>query len=64
MTLVAHGVKPIPRRSVRCSITHVFAFICTKTDWSKRYAEADEIFEYIQDITEQYKIKRLLQIQS
>ena len=28
-----------------------------KTDWSKRYAEAPEIFDYIQDITNQYQIK-------
>lgn len=41
----------------------MFNHICTlclfapKTDWSKRYAEAPEIFDYIQDITNQYQIK-------
>jgi len=38
--------------------SHMYSLsFAPKTDWSKRYAEADEIFTYIQDITEQYKLK-------
>ena len=38
--------------------SHMYSLsFAPKTDWSKRYAEADEIFGYIQDITEQYKLK-------
>ena len=25
---------------------HILFVFCTKTDWSKRYAEAPEIFDY------------------
>ncbi len=32
-----------------------------KTDWSKRYAEAPEIFEYIQSLIEQYQLKNYIQ---
>lgn len=32
-----------------------------KTDWSKRYAEAPEIFEYIQTLIEQYQLKNYIQ---
>ena len=38
--------------------SHMYSLsFAPKTDWSKRYAEADEIFTYIQDITERYKLK-------
>jgi cation diffusion facilitator CzcD-associated flavoprotein CzcO len=38
--------------------SHMYSLsFAPKTDWSKRYAEADEIFEYIQDITQQYRLK-------
>ncbi|EXA67976.1 flavo domain protein [Acinetobacter baumannii 348935] len=28
-----------------------------KTDWSKRYAEAPEIFSYIQDLVSHYNLR-------
>lgn len=38
--------------------SHMYSLsFAPKTDWSKRYAEAPEIFDYIQDITDQYQIK-------
>ncbi|VCX16645.1 Baeyer-Villiger monooxygenase [Acinetobacter baumannii] len=38
--------------------SHMYSLsFAPKTDWSKRYAEAPEIFDYIQDITNQYQIK-------
>ena len=38
--------------------SHLYSLsFAPKTDWSKRYAEAPEIFDYIQDITNQYQIK-------
>jgi cation diffusion facilitator CzcD-associated flavoprotein CzcO len=32
-----------------------------KTDWSKRYAEAPEIFQYIQDLIQDYQLKPYIQ---
>ena len=32
-----------------------------KTDWSKRYAEAPEIFQYIQDLIQKFELKRFIQ---
>ncbi|MFI7965782.1 NAD(P)-binding protein, partial [Acinetobacter baumannii] len=38
--------------------SHMYSLsFAPKTDWSKRYAVAPEIFDYIQDITNQYQIK-------
>ena len=38
--------------------SHMYSLsFAPKTDWSKRYAEADEIFDYIQEITTQYKLR-------
>ncbi|EXH15807.1 NAD(P)-binding Rossmann-like domain protein [Acinetobacter sp. 1245593] len=38
--------------------SHMYSLsFAPKTDWSKRYAEAPEIFDYIQDITNKYQIK-------
>ena len=38
--------------------SHMYSLsFAPKTNWSKRYAESNEIFDYIQDITEQYKLK-------
>ncbi len=38
--------------------SHMYSLsFAPKTDWSKRYAEAGEIFDYVQDITTQYKLK-------
>ncbi|MBM0875161.1 NAD(P)/FAD-dependent oxidoreductase [Acinetobacter pittii] len=38
--------------------SHMYSLsFAPKTDWTKRYAEGPEIFNYIQDITQKYKIK-------
>ncbi len=40
--------------------SHMYSLsFAPKTDWSKRYAEAPEIFDYIQDITDQYQMALL-----
>ncbi len=37
--------------------SHMYSLSCApKTNWSKRYAEAKEIFQYIQDITAQFNV--------
>ncbi|MEN8352389.1 flavin-containing monooxygenase [Acinetobacter towneri] len=35
-----------------------------KTDWSKRYAEAPEIFQYIQDVVQQFNLREYCQFNS
>ncbi len=54
MMWVAHGGKistlAQPVMFNRICIPLSFA---PKTDWSKRYAEAPEIFQYIQDVVQQ-----------
>ena len=42
--------------------SHMYSLsFAPKTDWSKRYAEAPEIFEYIQDLTENYQLRQYIQ---
>ncbi len=39
--------------------SHMYSLsFAPKSDWSKRYAEAGEIFSYIQEITEQFQLKK------
>lgn len=39
--------------------SHMYSLsFAPKTDWSKRYAEAPEIFSYIQDVIQQYDLKK------
>ena len=42
--------------------SHMYSLsFAPKTDWSKRYAEAPEIFEYIQNLTENYQLRQYIQ---
>lgn len=42
--------------------SHMYSLsFAPKKDWSKRYAEAPEIFDYIQDLVEEYALKRYIQ---
>ena len=44
--------------------SHMYSFsFAPKTNWSKRYAEAGEIFSYIQDITEQFQLREYCQFE-
>ena len=57
MMSVELGVKTAIQE-LRDVQSHMYSLsFAPKTDWSKRYAEAPEIFDYIQDITNQYQIK-------
>ena len=39
--------------------SHMYSLsFAPKTDWSKRYAEAPEIFSYIQSVTQEYNLKQ------
>ena len=41
--------------------SHMYSLsFAPKTDWSKRYAEAPEIFQYIQDITRDYQLRQFI----
>lgn len=42
--------------------SHMYSLsFAPKTDWSKRYAEAPEIFDYIQDLIQQFNLKKYIQ---
>ena len=42
--------------------SHMYSLsFAPKKDWSKRYAEAPEIFDYIQDLIEQFDLKKYIQ---
>ena len=42
--------------------SHMYSLsFAAKTNWSKRYAEAPEIFDYIQDLIEQFNLKKYIQ---
>ena len=42
--------------------SHMYSLsFAPKTDWSKRYAEAPEIFDYIQDLIQQFDLKKYIQ---
>jgi cation diffusion facilitator CzcD-associated flavoprotein CzcO len=42
--------------------SHMYSLsFAPKTDWSKRYAEAPEIFDYIQDLIKTYDLKKYIQ---
>ena len=42
--------------------SHMYSLsFAPKTNWSKRYAEAPEIFDYIQDLIEQFELKKYIQ---
>lgn len=42
--------------------SHMYSLsFAPKTDWSKRYAEAPEIFDYIQDLIQEYDLKKYIQ---
>ena len=42
--------------------SHLYSLsFAAKPDWSKRYAEASEIFDYIQDLVERYQLKQYIQ---
>ncbi|WP_336148581.1 NAD(P)/FAD-dependent oxidoreductase [Acinetobacter ursingii] len=44
--------------------SHMYSLsFAPKTNWSKRYAEAGEIFSYIQDITEQFQLRESCQFE-
>ena len=44
--------------------SHMYSLsFAPKTNWSKRYAEAGEIFSYIQDITEQFQLREYCQFE-
>ncbi len=41
--------------------SHMYSLsFAPKTDWSKRYAEAPEIFDYIQDLIKDYNLKKYI----
>lgn len=42
--------------------SHMYSLsFAPKLDWSKRYAEAPEIFDYIQDLIQEYNLKQYIQ---
>ncbi|MDM1247499.1 NAD(P)/FAD-dependent oxidoreductase [Acinetobacter sp. R933-2] len=42
--------------------SHMYSLsFAPKKDWSKRYAEAPEIFDYIQDLIKEYELKKYIQ---
>ena len=42
--------------------SHMYSLsFAPKKDWSKRYAEAPEIFDYIQDLIKEYQLKKYIQ---
>ena len=42
--------------------SHMYSLsFAPKTDWSKRYAEAPEIFDYIQNLIKEYNLKKYIQ---
>lgn len=42
--------------------SHMYSLsFAPKKDWSKRYAEAPEIFDYIQDLIKEYNLKKYIQ---
>ncbi|OTG82984.1 flavin-containing monooxygenase [Acinetobacter sp. ANC 4648] len=44
--------------------SHMYSLsFAPKKDWSKRYAEAAEIFDYIQDIIKEFELKEFIQFQ-
>lgn len=45
--------------------SHLYSLsFAPKTDWSKRYAEAPEIFQYIQDVVQQFNLREYCQFNS
>ncbi|MDV2455354.1 flavin-containing monooxygenase [Acinetobacter towneri] len=45
--------------------SHLYSLsFAPKTDWSKRYAEAPEIFQYIQDVMQQFNLREYCQFNS
>ena len=45
--------------------SHMYSLsFAPKTDWSKRYAEAPEIFDYIQHVTREYNLKQFCRFNS
>lgn len=43
--------------------SHMYSLsFAPKTDWSKRYAEAPEIYDYIQDLIHDYDLKKYIQL--
>ena len=45
--------------------SHLYSLsFAPKTDWSKRYAEAPEIFRYIQDVVQQFNLREYCQFNS
>ncbi|MCO8053344.1 flavin-containing monooxygenase [Acinetobacter towneri] len=45
--------------------SHLYSLsFAPKTDWSKRYAEAPEIFQYIQDVVQQFNLRQYCQFNS
>ena len=45
--------------------SHLYSLsFAPKTDWSKRYAEAPEIFQYIQDVVQQFNLRDYCQFNS
>ncbi|OTG65201.1 flavin-containing monooxygenase [Acinetobacter silvestris] len=44
--------------------SHMYSLsFAPKKDWSKRYAEAAEIFDYIQDLMKEFELKKFIQFQ-
>ena len=42
--------------------SHMYSLsFAPKSDWTKRYAEAPEIFQYIQDLIQEYDLKKFIQ---
>lgn len=42
--------------------SHMYSLsFAPKSDWTKRYAEAPEIFQYIQDLIQEYNLKKFIQ---
>ena len=45
--------------------SHLYSLsFAPKTDWSKRYADAPEIFQYIQDVVQQFNLREYCQFNS
>lgn len=45
--------------------SHLYSLsFAPKTDWSKRYADAPEIFQYIQDVMQQFNLRKYCQFNS